>query len=128
MQLKGSYYREDPRDFSPLLTLPNNIRSIQSKTTQYNGGVTFGYPLLLTQKSQINLTGGFDYTDRRMIMLYRPDYRARPIVWTPSTNTRVILRWKWVSTVRINSPQPASAADSTSVRVLMRWGRYRLSP
>jgi hypothetical protein len=45
MQLKGSYYREDPRDFSPLLSLPNNI-SVDSKqkTTQYNGGVTFGYP------------------------------------------------------------------------------------
>ncbi len=66
MQLKGSYYREDPRDFSPLLSLPNNI-SVDSKqkTTQYNGGVTFGYPLLLTQKSQINLTSGFDYTDRQ---------------------------------------------------------------
>jgi hemolysin activation/secretion protein len=46
--------------------LPNNIQvDSKQKTTQYNGGVTFGYPLLLTQKSQINLTSGFDYTDRQ---------------------------------------------------------------
>ncbi len=34
MQIKGSYYRENPRDFSPLLTLPNNIQvDSKQKTT-----------------------------------------------------------------------------------------------
>lgn len=66
MQLKGSYYRENPQDFTPLLYLPNNLTvDARQKTTQYNGGATFGYPLLLTQKSQINVTGAFDYTDRQ---------------------------------------------------------------
>jgi len=65
LQLKGSYYREKPRDFTPLLSLPNNVTvDSRQESTQYNGGVNFGYPLLLTQKSQFNLTGGFDYTDR----------------------------------------------------------------
>jgi len=66
LQLKGSYYREKPRDFTPLLSLPNSVTvDSRQKSTQYNGGVNFGYPLLLTQKSQFNLTGGFDYTDRQ---------------------------------------------------------------
>lgn len=66
MQLKGSYYHEDPRDFTPLLYLPNDISiNARQKTTQYNGGVSFGYPLILTGKEQLNLTGGMDYTDKR---------------------------------------------------------------
>ncbi|MBB1202207.1 ShlB/FhaC/HecB family hemolysin secretion/activation protein [Enterobacteriaceae bacterium 89] len=66
MQLKGSYYREDPRDFTPLLDLPNNISiNAKQKSTQYNGGISFGYPLILTRKEQLNVTGGMDYTDRR---------------------------------------------------------------
>ncbi|MGU3414975.1 ShlB/FhaC/HecB family hemolysin secretion/activation protein [Enterobacteriaceae bacterium C34A] len=66
LQLKGSYYHEDPRDFSPLLYLPNDIAiNARQKTTQYNGGVSFGYPLILTGKTQLNLTGGMDYTDKR---------------------------------------------------------------
>ncbi|MFK3659537.1 ShlB/FhaC/HecB family hemolysin secretion/activation protein [Scandinavium sp. NPDC088450] len=66
MQLKGSYYRENPQDFTPLLSLPNDITvNARQKSTQYNGGVSFGYPLILTRKKQLNITGGFDYTDRR---------------------------------------------------------------
>lgn len=66
MQLKGSYYRENPRDYTPLLYLPNDITvNARQKSTQYNGGVNFGYPLVLTGKSQLNLTGGMDYTDKR---------------------------------------------------------------
>lgn len=66
MQLKGSYYRENPRDFTPLLDLPNDISiNARQKSTQYNGGVSFGYPLILTSKAQLNLTGGMDYTDKR---------------------------------------------------------------
>jgi len=66
MQLKGSYYRENPRDFTPLLYLPNDISiNARQKSTQYNGGVSFGYPLILTSKTQLNLTGGMDYTDKR---------------------------------------------------------------
>jgi hemolysin activation/secretion protein len=66
MQLRGSYYHENPRDFTPLLYLPNDISvNARQKSTQYNGGVNFGYPLVLTGKSQLNLTGGMDYTDKR---------------------------------------------------------------
>jgi hemolysin activation/secretion protein len=66
MQLKGSYYRENPQDFTPLLNLPNDIAiNAKQKSTQYNGGVNFGYPLILTGKEQLNLTGGMDYTDKR---------------------------------------------------------------
>ncbi len=72
MQVKGSFYRDDPRGYDPLLNLPGNITvDARQKTTQYNGGVSFGYPLLLTQKKQITLTGGVDYTDKRN------DYRLR---------------------------------------------------
>lgn len=66
MQLKGSYYHENPRDFTPLLYLPNDITiNARQKSTQYNGGLSFGYPLILTRKQQLNITGGMDYTDKR---------------------------------------------------------------
>ncbi len=66
IQLKGSYYREDQRDYDPLLNLPNNIAvDVRQKSRQYTGGVSFGYPLLLTRKKQISLYGGVDYTDKR---------------------------------------------------------------
>ncbi|MCZ7836840.1 ShlB/FhaC/HecB family hemolysin secretion/activation protein [Atlantibacter hermannii] len=72
MQLKGSYYREEPKDYTPLLSLPQDITiDVQNTATQYNGGVNFSYPLMLTRQKQIGLTGGFDYTDRRN------DYRLR---------------------------------------------------
>lgn len=72
MQVKGSFYRDDPQDYEPLLDLPGGITvDARQKTTQYNGGVNFGYPLLLTRQKQINLTGGVDYTDKRN------DYRLR---------------------------------------------------
>lgn len=66
MQLKGSYYREKPRDFTPLIYLPGNIKvESRQESTQYNGGATFSYPLILRQKAQLNISGGMDYTDRR---------------------------------------------------------------
>ncbi|WP_437887841.1 ShlB/FhaC/HecB family hemolysin secretion/activation protein [Phytobacter sp. V91] len=72
VQLKGSYYRDDPKSYDPLLYLPNGISvDARQKTTQYNGGVSLNYPLLLTRQKQVNLFGGMDYTDRRN------DYRLR---------------------------------------------------
>lgn len=66
MHLKGSYYQENPRDYTPLLYLPNNITvDAKQKSTQYNGGVSFDYPVLLTQKRQFSVNGGIDYTDKR---------------------------------------------------------------
>lgn len=72
MQLKGSYYRDDPRDYDPLLYLPNDITiEARQKATQYTGGATFSYPVLLTRQQQIGVSGGIDYSDRRN------DYRLR---------------------------------------------------
>lgn len=72
VQLKGSFYRDDPKSYDPLVYLPNGIAvDARQKTTQYNGGVNLNYPVLLTRQKQINLFGGVDYTDRRN------DYRLR---------------------------------------------------
>lgn len=65
MQLKGSFYREDPRDYSRLLNFPGGYLDSRQKTTQYNGGAMFSYPVILTGKRQFNINGGMDYTDRR---------------------------------------------------------------
>ena len=65
MQLKGSYYRDDPNEYTPLLYIPGFTVDARQKATQYNGGVSFGYPLLLTRKQQISLSGGVDYTNKR---------------------------------------------------------------
>lgn len=66
MQLKGSYYQQKDKDYSPILYLPNDV-SVGSKNTQtqYNGGVVFSYPLELTRKKQWTLSGGLDYTDKK---------------------------------------------------------------
>lgn len=64
MQLKGSYYRDDPRDYSRLLNFTNGYLDSRQKTTQYNGGATFSYPIILTGKQQFSVNGGMDYTDR----------------------------------------------------------------
>lgn len=72
MQLKGSFYRDAPKDYHPLLDLPGAIRvDAQQNTTQYNGGISFGYPLILTRQKQLSLSAGVDYTDKRN------DYRLR---------------------------------------------------
>lgn len=72
MQVKGSLYRDDPNDYDPLLYLPGGIAvDARQKSTQYNGGISFGYPLLLTRQKQVSVSGGVDYTDRRN------DYRLR---------------------------------------------------
>ncbi|OAT56175.1 putative activation/secretion signal peptide protein [Kluyvera georgiana ATCC 51603] len=65
MQLKGSFYREDPRDYSRLLNFSDGYLESRQKTTQYNGGAMFSYPVILTGKRQFNINGGVDYTDRR---------------------------------------------------------------
>jgi hemolysin activation/secretion protein len=66
MQLKGSYYRDDPSDYDPLLYLPNDITlEARKKATQYTGGASLSYPLILTRKKQLGVTGGIDYSDRR---------------------------------------------------------------
>lgn len=72
MQLKGSFYRNAPKDYERLLNLPGDVRvDARQNATQYNGGISFGYPLLLTQQKQLSLTGGIDYSDKRN------DYRLR---------------------------------------------------
>ncbi|WP_052282775.1 ShlB/FhaC/HecB family hemolysin secretion/activation protein [Kluyvera genomosp. 1] len=65
MQLKGSFYRDDPRDYSRLLNFTNGYLDSRQETTQYNGGATFSYPIILTGKQQLSVNGGMDYTDRR---------------------------------------------------------------
>ncbi|MGG7669294.1 ShlB/FhaC/HecB family hemolysin secretion/activation protein [Yersinia sp. J1] len=66
MQLKGSYYKQNPKDYTDVLTLqPDNITlSARAEQTQYNGGVVFSYPLYLTQKKQWTVSGGLDYVDK----------------------------------------------------------------
>jgi len=72
LQLKGSYYRDDPKGYDPILYLPNGIAvDARQKTTQYNGGLSLNYPWLLTRQKQLSVFGGIDYTDRRN------DYRLR---------------------------------------------------
>lgn len=73
MQLRGSFYRDDPKDFTPLLNLPGFTVDARQQSTQYNAGVSFGYPLLLTRQKQISLSGGVDYTNKRNDI----DLRAR---------------------------------------------------
>nr|WP_318383536.1 POTRA domain-containing protein [uncultured Enterobacter sp.] len=65
MQFKGSFYRDDPKEYTPLLTIPGFTVDARQKSTQYNGGVSFGYPLLLTRQKQVSVTGGIDYTNKR---------------------------------------------------------------
>lgn len=65
MQLKGSFYRDDPKDYTPLLYIPGFTVDARQKSTQYNGGVSAGYPLLLTRQKQISVSGGIDYTNKR---------------------------------------------------------------
>ena len=65
MQLKGSFYRDNPRDYTRLLNFPGGYFDSRQETTQYNGGAMFSYPVLLTGKQQFNINGGMDYTDRR---------------------------------------------------------------
>lgn len=64
MQLKGSFYRDNPRDYSRLLNFTDGYLDSRQKTTQYNGGATFSYPVVLTGKQQFSINGGMDYTDR----------------------------------------------------------------
>ncbi len=72
LQLKGSFYREDPRDYTPLLYLPQGIAvDVRQKATQYTGGMALSYPLILERKKQLSVNAGLDYVDKRN------DYRLR---------------------------------------------------
>ncbi len=73
MQLKGSYFQQNDKDFNTLQTLPNNINvDYKAKQTQYNGGFTLSYPLELTRKTQWTLSGGADYLYKK----YNYDLKA----------------------------------------------------
>jgi hemolysin activation/secretion protein len=72
LQLKGSFYREDPRDYSPLLYLPEGVSiDARQKTQQYTAGASLNYPLILERKKQLSVSAGLDYVDKRN------DYRLR---------------------------------------------------
>ncbi|WP_442975973.1 ShlB/FhaC/HecB family hemolysin secretion/activation protein [Rouxiella sp. T17] len=73
MQLKGSYFDQNDKDFNRLQTLPNNINvDYKARQTQYNGGFTLSYPLELNAKKQWTLSGGADYLYKK----YNYDLRA----------------------------------------------------
>ncbi|QLK62860.1 ShlB/FhaC/HecB family hemolysin secretion/activation protein [Enterobacteriaceae bacterium Kacie_13] len=66
MQLKGSYYKQKDKDYNTILSLPDDITvGSQSTQTQYNGGVVFSYPLMLTRKQQWTVSGELDYLDKK---------------------------------------------------------------
>ncbi|KNC92580.1 ShlB/FhaC/HecB family hemolysin secretion/activation protein [Trabulsiella odontotermitis] len=66
LRMKGSYYRETEKEYTPLLNLPRNITvDVRPTSTQYNLGASLYYPFLLTRKAQWGLTGGVDYTHKR---------------------------------------------------------------
>lgn len=68
MRLKGSYYHENEKDYTPLLNLPQAVTvDVRPSSTQYNFGASLNYPFLLTQKAQWDVTGGVDYTNKREV-------------------------------------------------------------
>ncbi|NIY46636.1 ShlB/FhaC/HecB family hemolysin secretion/activation protein [Cedecea colo] len=72
LQLKGSFYREDPRDYTPLLYLPQGVSiDARQKATQYTGGMALSYPLMLERKKQLSVNAGLDYVDKRNDYLLR---------------------------------------------------------
>lgn len=72
LQLKGSFYQEDPQDYSPILYLPQGVSiDARQKATQYTGGAALNYPLILERKKQLSVNVGIDYVDKR------DDYRLR---------------------------------------------------
>ncbi|GKX53868.1 ShlB/FhaC/HecB family hemolysin secretion/activation protein [Budvicia aquatica] len=66
MQLRGSYYQKNPKDYTYLLTLPPYDVDIdnKSKETQSTGGIQFNYPLLLTRQHQWTVSGALDYLNK----------------------------------------------------------------
>jgi hemolysin activation/secretion protein len=65
IQLKGSFFQQNPKDYSTLLTTADGVNiNSKEKETQYSGGVALNYPLLLTQKQQWTLGGELDYVDK----------------------------------------------------------------
>lgn len=80
MQLKGSFLNDDQKDFTPLIYGANNsLIDYRKKATQYTGGVSFGYPLILMQKKQLSVSGGLDYTDKRDDFTFRERLNGQTI-------------------------------------------------
>ncbi|MEG1465722.1 MAG: ShlB/FhaC/HecB family hemolysin secretion/activation protein [Hafnia sp.] len=72
MQIKGSFVQQNPDDYTTILTTSNGISlDAKEKQTQYNGGVAFSYPLMLTRQQQWTVNGELDYLDKRY------DYKLR---------------------------------------------------
>lgn len=66
LQTRGSYYKQEPKDYTDVLTLyPQDITlSSRTEQTQYSGGVVLSYPLQLTRKRQWTVSGGVDYLEK----------------------------------------------------------------
>ncbi|EPP1149242.1 ShlB/FhaC/HecB family hemolysin secretion/activation protein [Yersinia enterocolitica] len=66
LQTRGSYYKQEPKDYTDVLTLyPDNITlSSRTQQIQYTGGVVLSYPLELTRKRQWTVSGGVDYLEK----------------------------------------------------------------
>lgn len=70
LQTRGSYYKQEPKDYTDVLTLyPDNITlSSRTQQIQYTGGVVLSYPLELTRKRQWTVSGGVDYLEKSYII------------------------------------------------------------
>lgn len=73
LQVKGSFYQQEPKKYTYLLSIPNsNIElDAKKKQTQYTGGVQLNYPLLLSAKNQWNMYGLVDYTNKKYEYRYQ---------------------------------------------------------
>lgn len=73
LQVKGSFYQQEPKKYSYLLSIPNsNIElDAKKKQTQYTAGVQLNYPLLLSAKNQWTIYGLVDYTDKKYEYRYQ---------------------------------------------------------
>lgn len=92
MQLKGSYYQQKPKRYSYLLTIPNSNTELEAKKeqTQYNTGLQFSYPLVLSTKQQWLLSSGIDYIDKKYDYQFqlRQSNNVTPIT-IPDTDQRI---------------------------------------
>lgn len=118
LQLKGSFYQEDPRSYTQLLQLTPDINvESRQKQTQYTGGVALNYPLVLERQRQLGISTELDYVDKHN------DYRLRANGFGNTVD---------LSTVRQHVRYPAAELGingyqewekvSASARVAMRQG------